>query len=205
MGDVQMDLSQTITNTSLLGICMAKCFLFQPPEFDLQFRSIFSADQPNIHPGCISSTGRNGRQSAIPTLTTNIQNNIPVLATAPLAGINLTNSNIGVSNILLPQTSTQNQAAQQLIGGAISPSLFVTTPLTSNNNLGHHQVILNNIQTQMPIQPVYNFRWTKCRIDGIDRFFFDFAAIRTRSVVVAASMNRSSVCRTYITCLHKNI
>lgn len=74
-------------------------------------------------------------------------------SSAALGGINLTNSNIGVSNILLPQTSTQNQAAQQLIGGAISPSLFVTTPLTSGN-LGHHQVILNNIPTQMPIQPV---------------------------------------------------
>lgn len=114
---------------------------------------VFLADQPNIHPGCISSTGRNGRQSSIPTLTSGIQGNLTGLATTPLSGINLTNSNIGVSNILLPQTSTQNQAAQQLIGGAISPSLFVTTPLTSNN-LGHHQVILNNIQTQMPIQPV---------------------------------------------------
>lgn len=113
----------------------------------------FLADQPNIHPGCISSTGRNGRQSAIPTLTSANQGNITGLATAPLTGINLSNSNIGVSNILLPQTSTQNQAAQQLIGGAISPSLFVSTPLTSNN-LGHHPVILNNIQTQMPIQPV---------------------------------------------------
>ncbi|KAJ6645560.1 Histone-arginine methyltransferase CARMER [Pseudolycoriella hygida] len=129
MGDVQMDLSQTITNTSLLGI----------------------SDQPNIHPGCISSTGRNGRQSAIPTLTSG---SISGLSATPLSGINLTNnSNIGVSNILLPQTSTQNQAAQQLIGGAISPSLFVSTPLTTNN-LGHHQVILNNIPTQMPIQTV---------------------------------------------------
>lgn len=111
------------------------------------------ADQPNIHPGCISSTGRNGRQSSIPILATGIQGNMTGHSTAALGGINLTNSNIGVSNILLPQTSTQNQAAQQLIGGAISPSLFVTTPLTSGN-LGHHQVILNNIPTQMPIQPV---------------------------------------------------
>lgn len=82
-----------------------------------------------------------------------MQGNIAGLTTTPIGGINLSNSNIGVSNILLPQTSTQNQAAQQLIGGAISPSLFVTTPLTSNN-LGHHPVILNNIQTHMPIQPV---------------------------------------------------
>jgi len=129
MGDVQMDLSQTITNTSLLGI----------------------SDQPNIHPGCISSTGRNGRQSSIPTLATGVQSNMTGLSTAALGGINLSNSNIGVNNILLPQTSTQNQAAQQLIGGAISPSLFVTTP----TNIGHHQVILNNIQTQMPIQPQF--------------------------------------------------
>lgn len=75
------------------------------------------------------------------------------LSTTSLGGLNLSNSNIGISNILLPQTSTQNQAAQQLIGGAISPSLFVTTPLTSGN-MGHHQVILNNIQAQVPIQPV---------------------------------------------------
>lgn len=152
---------------------------------------MFLADQPNIHPGCISSTGRNGRQSAIPILTTGIQSNITGLSTAPLSGINLTNSNI-VSNILLPQTSTQNQAAQQLIGGAISPSLFSTTPLTSNN-LGHHQVILNNIQTQMPIQSVCLMKsfFLFTRIDN--RIF---AAIWTR--FVASSMN-VLLRRTYIT------
>lgn len=152
MGDVQMDLSQTITNTSLLGICKDKFCSWRYQKSMIQL-CLSIADQPNIHPGCISSTGRNGRQSAVPTLTTGTQSTITGLATTPLAGINLSNSNIGASNILLPQTSTQNQAAQQLIGGAISPSLFVTTPLTSNN-LGHHQVILNNLQTQMPIQPV---------------------------------------------------
>lgn len=113
-------------------------------------------------------------------------------STTSLTGINLTNSNIGVSNILLPQTSTQNQAGQQLIGGAISPSLFVTTALTSSN-IGHHQVILNNIPTQMPVQPVSLLYVNMNQFDMYNCFV---TAMRTRFVAVA-SIN-ILFCRSYI-------
>ncbi|XP_062560037.1 histone-arginine methyltransferase CARMER isoform X2 [Armigeres subalbatus] len=75
-------------------------------------------NQPNIHPGLISSTGRQqSQQQTTPAqqLTMN-----PTIACAA--------------------TSTQNVAQQQLIGGAISPSLF-TTPTQQIINSHHSQPI----------------------------------------------------------------
>ncbi|XP_055636576.1 histone-arginine methyltransferase CARMER [Toxorhynchites rutilus septentrionalis] len=79
-------------------------------------------NQPNIHPGLISSTGRQQSQQQQVTPTQQLAMN-PTIACAA--------------------TSTQNVAQQQLIGGAISPSLF-TTPTQQIINSHHAQPIHGN-------------------------------------------------------------
>lgn len=76
-------------------------------------------NQPNIHPGLISSTGRQQSQQQQVTPSQQLTMN-PTIACAA--------------------TSTQNVAQQQLIGGAISPSLF-TTPTQQIINSHHAQPI----------------------------------------------------------------
>ena len=87
--------------------------------------AFYAGNQPNIHPGCISSTGRNARTSSITPSAAGVASSISGLSSVSLGGLNLVGS-VSNSNILMGATSTQNAAAQQLIGGAISPSLFVT-------------------------------------------------------------------------------
>lgn len=79
-------------------------------------------NQPNIHPGLISSTGRQQSQQQQATPSQQLTMN-PTIACAA--------------------TSTQNVAQQQLIGGAISPSLF-TTPAQQIINCHHAQPIHGN-------------------------------------------------------------
>lgn len=124
------------------------------------FDFIVGNPQPDIHPGCISSTGRGGAtaivnmngQSSGNILPANVINNtanLPSiglgtsglgsilnngLASVPLGtgGLNLLSGNLtqvggATTSGLIAATSTQSVAQQQLIGGAISPSLFITT------------------------------------------------------------------------------
>lgn len=99
----------------------------------LFFFNQFSVSQPNIHPGCISSTGRNCRTGSVPISSIpNVASSISgSLSSVSLGSLNL----VGhlSNNILMAATSTQNAAAQQLIGGAISPALFVTSSHTESN------------------------------------------------------------------------
>lgn len=108
----------------------------------------FIGTQPNIHPGCISSTGRNGRSisgpmSSIPNVTSSISGG---LSSVSLGSLNLV-GNVS-NNILMAATSTQNAAAQQLIGGAISPALFVTSSHTENSVLPQLNIPVNHIVHQ---------------------------------------------------------
>lgn len=126
--DVPMDISQKLNSSHLQGIGAGI-----PGDY---------GGQPNIHPGCISSTGRNGR-SAVNSMQQQQQQAHTAggsgvgggggsvassisggLSSVSLGGLNLVGN--GASNIMMAATSTQNAAAQQLIGGAPSPrSLFV--------------------------------------------------------------------------------
>lgn len=120
--DVPMDISQKLNSSHLQGIGAGV-----PGDY---------GGQPNIHPGCISSTGRNGR-SAVNSMQQQQQQAHTTgggggsvassisggLSSVSLGGLNLVGN--GANSIMMAATSTQNAAAQQLIGGAISPSLFV--------------------------------------------------------------------------------
>ncbi|XP_018320668.1 probable histone-arginine methyltransferase CARMER isoform X2 [Agrilus planipennis] len=104
LGEVSMDTTQTAISTTLNNNLMA-----------------LEGEQPNIHPGCISSTGR-GRVAASPTST----------------------------------------HTAQLIGGAISPSLFSTSnapqpivmanyPVSPNLMIGDYMTPGNNVAiSEMP-------------------------------------------------------
>lgn len=109
-------------------------------------------NQPNIHPGCIPSTGRNVRtnNSAMQPTAAGVASSISGLSSVSLGGLNLV-GNVA-QNILMSggATSTQNAAAQQLIGGAISPSLFVTA--SHDNSNAHQQIPINHhIHQQSPL------------------------------------------------------
>lgn len=131
---------------------------------------------PNIHPGSITSTGRNHNRSSQNHSPYSQQHKTHLVSTSDLsahhqniAGIlysptmnysmsagSMSPGSIPASaplrqnNVLMvaAATSTQNAAAQQLIGGAISPSLFNSIPLaaptitpslnTISNNLHNH-------------------------------------------------------------------
>ncbi|ETN64413.1 histone-arginine methyltransferase CARM1 [Anopheles darlingi] len=108
----EVDMSSTIINTNLMAI----------------------GNQPNIHPGLISSTGRQQQQqqqqsgnSAAGQQSTPTQQQAQqqqqLSMTPPIGGC--------------AATSTQNVAQHQLIGGAISPSLF-TSPAQQLLNSQHH-------------------------------------------------------------------
>lgn len=94
--------------------------------------------QPNIHPGSIPSTGRTAQLQYNAATGTVVQNGgvIPGLS-SPLGtsvnifgGLNGAQTAGGLSQIIMgaTPTSTQNLAQQQLIGGAISPSLITVQP-----------------------------------------------------------------------------
>jgi histone-arginine methyltransferase CARM1 len=89
LGEVSMDTTQTIINSNMMANNLIA--LVDPSHLS-------EATQPNIHPGCISSTGR-GRVAASPTST----------------------------------------HTAQLIGGAISPSLF-----TSPNPQQQQPLVMTN-------------------------------------------------------------
>lgn len=103
---------------------------------------MFLSGNPGIHPGSIPSTGRRSSTSGSssnqqPTVGTILntqqytQNGVIPGLSSPL-GNNLTHVLSGIPNIVSNQillaggtpTSTQNVAQNQLIGGAISPSLL---------------------------------------------------------------------------------
>lgn len=103
---------------------------------------IVIGNQPNIHPGSIPSTGRrsnnsggssNQQTATILSSQQYIQNGVIPGLSSPL-GSNLGHMIGNLSNVsgIIPNqilmtgtpTSTQNVAQQQLIGGAISPSLI---------------------------------------------------------------------------------
>lgn len=131
---------------------------------------------PGIHPGSIPSTGRRSSASGnssnsqhqsggtiINTQQYTTQNGVIPGLSSPL-GNNLTHVLSGIPNVVSNQTllaggtptSTQNVAQQQLIGGAISPSLLnVHHPqqpsqvsLETKNSSG-----TNNTQTQSSTNP----------------------------------------------------
>lgn len=150
--DMPMDVSQKLNSSHLQGIGAGI-----PGDY---------GGQPNIHPGCISSTGRNGR-SAVNVMqqqahTTgggggggSVASSISGgLSSVSLGGLNLVGN--GTNSIMMAATSTQNAAAQQLIGGAISPSLFVqATQHPENNSVaggGHPQM---SIPINHMVHPVH--------------------------------------------------
>lgn len=148
--DVPMDISQKLNSSHLQGIGAGI-----PGDY---------GGQPNIHPGCISSTGRNGRsavqqQQQQQAHTTGGGGSVASsisggLSSVSLGGLNLVGN--GTNSIMMAATSTQNAAAQQLIGGATSPSLFVqATQHPENNSVtggGHPQM---SIPINHMIHPVH--------------------------------------------------
>ncbi|XP_052863506.1 histone-arginine methyltransferase CARMER [Anopheles cruzii] len=113
----EVDMSSTIINTNLMAI----------------------GNQPNIHPGLISSTGRQQQQqqqsqqqssnSATQQQHHHQQQQQQQSTTAQQLAM--------TPPIGCAATSTQNVAQHQLIGGAISPSLF-TSPAQQLLNSQHH-------------------------------------------------------------------
>lgn len=116
------------------------------------FKDDFSGNQPNIHPGSIPSTGRttaNSNPASQQLINAQYTQNgvIPGLS-SPLSN-NLNHMFGGLSNGLVAgnvimggtPTSTQNVAQQQLIGGAISPSL-ITIQAAAVAQSGQSQQVL---------------------------------------------------------------
>lgn len=150
VADMPMDISQKLNNSNLHSSSTMNAAATND-QMD------FHADhqQPNIHPGCISSTGRNGRvaigvnhhqqqhvqpqqQQQLLQLVGNHTQQPPVNGggggvtnsiSGGLSSVSLGGLNIASNNALLmgATTSAQNAVAQQLIGGAMSPSLFAHT------------------------------------------------------------------------------
>uniref|UniRef100_A0A182PK48 Histone-arginine methyltransferase CARMER n=1 Tax=Anopheles epiroticus TaxID=199890 RepID=A0A182PK48_9DIPT len=106
----EVDMSSTIINTNLMAI-----------------GSNGGGNQPNIHPGLISSTGRQQQQQ--PQAGNSQQQQQQQSTTAQQLAM--------TPPIGCAATSTQNVAQHQLIGGAISPSLF-TSPAQPILNSHHH-------------------------------------------------------------------
>lgn len=106
--------------------------------------------QPNIHPGSIPSTGRTSSSNHANQLITAqyTQNGVMSGLSSPLSN-NLNHMFGGLTNGLVTgnvimsgtPTSTQNVAQQQLIGGAISPSL-ITIQAAAVAQHGQHAQIL---------------------------------------------------------------
>lgn len=136
-------------------------------------QTLLVGTQPNIHPGCISSTGRNGRVAAASTnqllqmvggasvvaggaagTTGGVTNSISGgLSSVSLGGLNIASNNI----LMAAATSTQNAAAQQLIGGAMSPSMFAHTAGDAMHAipmmLPHPSAAAPNIMSQVSCPP----------------------------------------------------
>ncbi|XP_058062051.1 histone-arginine methyltransferase CARMER [Anopheles bellator] len=113
----EVDMSSTIINTNLMAI----------------------GNQPNIHPGLISSTGRQQQQQQqqqsqqqSSNSATQQQHHHQQQQQSTTAQQLAMTPPIGCA-----ATSTQNVAQHQLIGGAISPSLF-TSPAQQLLNSQHH-------------------------------------------------------------------
>jgi len=134
---------------------------------------IFAGNQPNIHPGSIPSTGRRSSNSGgvtnqhsaailntqqytqngvIPGLSSPLGSNFAIGGLANVTGI--------VPNQILmagTPTSTQNVAQQQLIGGAISPSLItIQTAQQSQVSLDHSSTSGSSISQSTQNNPSNN-------------------------------------------------
>ncbi|XP_053669842.1 histone-arginine methyltransferase CARMER isoform X2 [Anopheles nili] len=112
----EVDMSSTIINTNLMAI-----------------GANGGGNQPNIHPGLISSTGRQQQQSQ-----SQQQQQAPQQTQQQHQQQSTTAQQLAMTPpIGCAATSTQNVAQHQLIGGAISPSLF-TSPAQPILNSHHH-------------------------------------------------------------------
>lgn len=130
---------------------------------------------PNIHPGSISSTGRNQTRSnqsnshiqpqkshlvQTSDLSPHHQNIAGILYSPAVPGSpSSTSSPLRQNNILMvAAAATSTHGAQQLIGGAISPSLF---PMAASNitpcvNSALSTMITSNLHHNQPTGQIIN-------------------------------------------------
>uniref|UniRef100_A0A182K657 Histone-arginine methyltransferase CARMER n=1 Tax=Anopheles christyi TaxID=43041 RepID=A0A182K657_9DIPT len=119
----EVDMSSTIINTNLMAIGGANGG---------------GGNQPNIHPGLISSTGRQQQQQQQQQQAANSIVGPQQQQQQQQQQQSTTAQQLAMTPpIGCAATSTQNVAQHQLIGGAISPSLF-TSPAQPILNSHHH-------------------------------------------------------------------